>query len=271
MVNSNIIRSWNGRTIRQRNDGYLSATDMCQACDKLFKDFEKTNNTQEYLKRLADKLGFSIRKSVTVDIITKDNYPSQQGYLIEIIPSSFSVDSMEQGTWVHRKVAIRLAQWLSPDFAIQVDEWVEDLLIAGKVELNKEPLPTTLPPADIRVTNLIGSLTALGIELTNPRIKQGLQDLTLDLLGITTKSLPSAVPIDIWTGVAERAEELGYAPGLVVQYRSQLGKYVKSFSLESKQEKRLCNGTQRPINIYKVSDELDSAIKEFMDAKVLAS
>jgi hypothetical protein len=134
----------------------------------------------------------------------------------------------------------------------------------------KEQLPVALPPGDIRVTNLIGSLTALGIELTNPRIKQGLQDLTLDLLGLT-KSLPSAAPIDIWAGVAERAEELGYAPGLVVQYRSQLGKYVKSFSLESKQEKRICNGTQRPINIYKVSDDLDNAIKEFMDAKVLAS
>jgi hypothetical protein len=144
MANSNIIRSWNGRTIRQRNDGYLSATDMCQACDKLFKDFEKTNTTQEYLKRLADKLGFSIRKSVSVDIDTKDNCPSQQGYLIEIIPSNIFGQSIDQGTWVHRKVALRLAQWLSPDFAIQVDEWVEDLLLNGKVELVPEKPKSTI-------------------------------------------------------------------------------------------------------------------------------
>lgn len=32
-MDSNILRSWNGRTIRQREDGYLSATDMCQACN----------------------------------------------------------------------------------------------------------------------------------------------------------------------------------------------------------------------------------------------
>lgn len=37
---SNLIREWNGRTIRQRADGYLSATDMCQACGKLFGHFE---------------------------------------------------------------------------------------------------------------------------------------------------------------------------------------------------------------------------------------
>lgn len=42
------------------------------------------------------------------------------------------------GTWVHRKVAIHLAQWLSPSFAVQVSNWLEELLITGKVELGNE-------------------------------------------------------------------------------------------------------------------------------------
>lgn len=37
-MNDLIIREWNGKVIRQREDGYLSATDMCQACGKKMND-----------------------------------------------------------------------------------------------------------------------------------------------------------------------------------------------------------------------------------------
>lgn len=39
------------------------------------------------------------------------------------------------GTWAHQKVALRVAQKLSPDFAVQVDTWIEKLLTEGKAEL----------------------------------------------------------------------------------------------------------------------------------------
>lgn len=235
--------------IRFKNlDGrvWVSLTDMAKASNKRVNDWNRLAGTIELLEGLESIAGFPVMES-------------KVGGTPETT-----------GTWAIEEIAIEFAGWCKVSFKIWMIQKIKELLSNGKVELNKEPLAVALPPGDIRVTNLIGSLTALGIELTNPRIKQGLQDLTLDLLGLT-KSLPSSVPIDIWAGVAERAEELGYTPGLVVQYRSQLGKYVKSFSLESKQEKRLCNGTQRPINIYRVSNDLDNAIKEFMDAKVLAS
>ena len=35
-------------------------------------------------------------------------------------------DRVEQGTWVHPRVAINLGQWLSPSFAVKVSEWVFD-------------------------------------------------------------------------------------------------------------------------------------------------
>lgn len=57
----------------------------------------------------------------------------------------------------------------------------------------------------------------------------------------------------------------------MTKHRSQLGKFVATFDLERKQEKRLCNGTHREINLYLDCDDLRSAIAEFMDAKVLAS
>lgn len=76
---------------------------------------------------------------------------------------------------------------------------------------------------------------------------------------------------EIWLGVSERAEQLGYAVDLVTKNRSQLGKYVAACGLQMVKENRLCNGTQRPINLYLLCDKLDRAITEFMDAKVLAS
>lgn len=41
----------------------------------------------------------------------------------------------DNGTWAHQKVALRVAQKLSPDFAVMVDSWIEKLLTEGKVEM----------------------------------------------------------------------------------------------------------------------------------------
>ena len=248
-MNSNIIRSWNGKTIRQREDGYLSATDMCQSCGKRWNNWYQLATTKEYLKALENK----------------HCCDSSNG---ELIDSKVGGSAETTGTWVHRKVALRLAQWLSPEFAVQVDEWIEELLLKGKVDLTQQPVQQ-LPPADIRVSNLSNALISVGIQLDNPRFKQGIQDLYLDILVIGSKQL--STPQETWLGVAERAEQLGYAPSVVVKNRSQLGKFVKACGLNSRYEKRLCNGTMRDINLYLQTEELDNSIREFLDAKILTT
>jgi hypothetical protein len=170
-----------------------------------------------------------------------------------------------QGTWGHRKVALHFAQWCNPEFALQVTEWIEELLLTGKVELQPETLK--LPPADIRVVNLANTIAAFDIDIKNPRFKQGLQDVVLNILGVGQS--PSGTT-EIWLGVAERAEQLGYPIGLVTKHRSQLGKWVAKHEMTCKREKRLCNGTQREINVYLVTDELDDCIKEYLDVKMLS-
>jgi hypothetical protein len=91
---------------------------MCQACDKLFGNWNKLDSTKEYLEALQNK-----------------NY-SNQNNTYKYVESNTGNLGDNSGTWVHRKVALRLAQWLSPDFAIQVDDWVEELLTTGTVSLN---------------------------------------------------------------------------------------------------------------------------------------
>lgn len=239
---NSLTRNWNNQAIRQREDGYLSATDMCKACGKRLNDWYRLDSTTQYLWAFASDTGIPVSQ------------------IVEVYKGNSS--KFEQGTWVRRRVAIRLAQWLSPEFAVQVDKWVEELLLKGAVTITPHPLP----PADVRVSNLINALDKLGLDFDNPRFKQGYQDLAHDILGVGQPVLPQSR--DRWLGVVERAEELGHAPKLVVKYRSQLGKWIKSHGLTFKQEKRLCNGTHRLVNLYLTCDELGELIHVFMEAKL---
>ena len=136
----------------------------------------------------------------------------------------------------------------------------KDFLQGARVE----PEPLKLAPPIERVASLMASLKFFGIDAENPRFKQELQDLTLDVLGVSkSPALPGES--DQWCGVVERAEQLGIAPYLVAKHRSPLGKSVSPLiaSIDRREEKRLCNGTMRPVNLYRVTDDLDSAIHDY--------
>ncbi|EJF07812.1 KilA-N domain-containing protein [Thiovulum sp. ES] len=50
-------------------------------------------------------------------------------------------DKNIQGTWIHRKLIIAFARWLSPDFAVWCDETIEDILsqrFAPKISLKEK-------------------------------------------------------------------------------------------------------------------------------------
>lgn len=132
--------------------------------------------------------------------------------------------------------------------------------ISSTASTTQEPLQ--LPPADVRVANLINALDRIGFDIQNPRFNQGIKDITGDILGLGQSALNPANG-ETWCGVAERAEQLGHSVAEVSKKRSQLGKWVASGGLARKQETRLCNGTQRSVNLYLVSDDLDSRINSF--------
>ena len=125
-----------------------------------------------------------------------------------------------------------------------------------------EPQQLQLPPADIRVANLIKALDRIGFDMESPRFNQGIKDITGDILGLGQSTLKPATS-EIWCGVAERAEQLGHPVGEVSRKRSQLGKWVARADLSKKQETRLCNGTQRSVNLYLVGEDLDFQINSF--------
>lgn len=85
-----IVREFLGNQIRQREDGYMSLTDMCQANGKLFGNWNKTKEAQEYLEALRVK-----------------HYSDRNNGPVEIIQGG---EPALQGTWGDRRVALRLAQ-----------------------------------------------------------------------------------------------------------------------------------------------------------------
>lgn len=61
-----------------------------------------------------------------------------QNYSLEYLLKTNRGNVADQGTWAHRKVALRIAQKLSPEFAIWVDDRIEELLTQGVTTVNDD-------------------------------------------------------------------------------------------------------------------------------------
>lgn len=115
--NQNLIfKSNNELSLYQRpSDGYVDATKMCKQAGKRMNNYLRSTETKEYLRELE------------VDTLISASM------LIQVVKGGFLEN---QGTWVHPKVAIHLAQWLSPQFAVFVTNIMMDWF-SGALERKK--------------------------------------------------------------------------------------------------------------------------------------
>ena len=98
-------------------DGYVNVTKLCKAGDNEYSNWKRNKNSESTIQALERSL--QIRRDLIIrDIKTGKNE--------------------SRGTFVHRRLALIIAQWISADFAVQVAAWTEELLLFGKVELGKE-------------------------------------------------------------------------------------------------------------------------------------
>jgi hypothetical protein len=121
-----ILHNINGLSIGLRQlDGYVNATRLTQAYKEQtgkrrdVANWLENKRTQEMLKHLS---------SVTVIPVT-ELYQVVQGGVPE-----------NQGTWIHPKLATRFAIWLSDDFGLMVENWVEEWM-TQKVKPQAELTP----------------------------------------------------------------------------------------------------------------------------------
>ena len=232
-----ILRDWNGKSIRHREDGFMSLTDMCQAGGKLFGNWSRLQSTQEYLMVLAEK-HYSDMNSGPIEINEGGNHASGQ-----------------TGTWGDRRVALRLAQWISPHFALQVDEWIEELLTTGTVNIGPDPIPEpkqkALPGTSLEKWGEL--IRDLGLR-TSPIVMSAFeQRLSEELSGKAANNIDAPIL------VAVRANQLGCSHKSIGD-GSQLGTYIRTMGFKSLGK---CQHGKYRVNTYNPSPELDEAILRY--------
>ncbi len=112
------VFNYNGQVISRRDDGYLNASEMCQANGKLFADWSRLKSTKAYTEALSVAMGITI------------------GQLMEVRNGN--------QTWIHPSLAINLARWISPAFAVWCDGHIFNLLSTGSTAI-AQPVQPQLP------------------------------------------------------------------------------------------------------------------------------
>lgn len=100
-----------------REDGYVNATAICKAGNKMFGHWNALDSTKALIQVLSSDIHYPI------------------SHFIESYKGNSS--AFAQGSWVHPDLAIQLAQWVSPKFAIQVSRWIRELFSKGTVTLER--------------------------------------------------------------------------------------------------------------------------------------
>jgi len=140
MKGKNLIsHEYNGIIIHQRqDDGLINATAMCSVFNKEVVHWLRLDSTLELVEELANRL------NVTANSIPALKQDSANTRIYKMYPSLVSVKRGAPenggGTWVHYKLGIPLAQWLSPKFALTVSDWVEEWLLTGVNPIHADDL-----------------------------------------------------------------------------------------------------------------------------------
>ncbi|UBM26081.1 KilA-N domain-containing protein [Pseudomonas sp. p1(2021b)] len=98
---------YEGQAVRFNGDGWLHATEIADRFGKRPNDWLSLPSTFEYLEALN-------RRTVTGSSGNAWSMTKRGG--------------KNQGTWLHPKLAVAFARWLSVDFAVWCDEQVDALL-----------------------------------------------------------------------------------------------------------------------------------------------
>ena len=101
---------------------------MCKAGGKEFNNWYQLIGTKELISTLEDEIfnpGFQGSENNKVEITTSKLVDIKKG-------GNFKL----QGSWIHPDLAVQLAQWISPLFAIKVSRFIREYAITGGVSGN---------------------------------------------------------------------------------------------------------------------------------------
>ncbi|WP_334325295.1 KilA-N domain-containing protein [Gilliamella apicola] len=110
----NIIKfDFKGHQVGFNDDGWINATEAAKKFNKVPNDWLRLPDTINYIKALQSKYG-------------------------EISYLKTKRGKHDGGTWIHPKLAVRFARWLSVDFEIWCDEQIDKLIRSQKITYTDE-------------------------------------------------------------------------------------------------------------------------------------
>jgi phage antirepressor YoqD-like protein len=174
----NSIFSYNGNSITMRNENgnvYVNLTEVAKSFPD--KNLSKIINSQEisdYISRLS-----TITNVILPDLLIVKNGGSNG----------------EHGTWAHQKVALRVCQKLSTDFAIWIDSKIEELLTKGytKVDtISRKELAKMLLESEEEKEQLLLIMESQAKELKESAPKVEYYDECLESKGYLTVNMVAA-------------------------------------------------------------------------------
>ena len=144
-------REWNGTLIGQRpEDGYVNATAMVKANGKRWNHYFANDRTQAYIAALA----IDLRSAGNPADPQRPCSATEVGNPTDPVQVVSTGPNHLRGTWIHPRLAIDLARWISPEFAVWMDgwflEWIQGRAVAAALPAQKRsrrplPAPTGLP------------------------------------------------------------------------------------------------------------------------------
>ena len=144
----------NTEVIYRKEDGFIDVTELCKAGGKRYNNWYQNDKTNMFLNVLSATTG------IPVVILTKQ----EQG------------KNGERHTWAHPQVAINIAQWISPEFDVQVSKWILDLqkynneLVYENQSIKKQNDEMTLQIKNKEKFNLFGNLYGKNLVLNNTEV-----------------------------------------------------------------------------------------------------
>jgi len=145
--------------ISRKDDGYIDLNALCKAGNKELSEWKRNKKTDTFLQVLSSTLGIP-----RVDLLKQT-----------------SGSNGNRHVWGYPQVAINVAQWISTEFNVKISKWIYELLLLGKVELDKEHSSEELTNELIKkIHNLEDNLEIANkiIEDKDKKIKD--QDKTID-------------------------------------------------------------------------------------------
>lgn len=121
---SNIVKyDYEGEAVQFNCDGWLHATKIAERFGKKPAQWLRLDTTKEYIQRLSERMAKSnVGKSHITLVSTRRG------------------NTAARGTWLHPKLAIKFARWLSVDFEIWCDEQIDALVRQGMAVQGHEHL-----------------------------------------------------------------------------------------------------------------------------------